>query len=237
MEIIFAAGLIIALFSQAARAQSVPKSSTGSNENVIAIEFQPGPLEDYIKAVKAQRPKANIVIDAALEKLLLPRASLPAVSISQGLEWVIGTAAARDRGIILQTTRSGRAEPDDAIFLFTTDQRAGNRPQTTTEERQVKSFSLKDSSLNSQPPEKILKAIEDALKLQNPNAGQNLKYNADVGLLFVQGAQRELAIVSGVLDAIRQTQRQDTATQLRDEIEKLKKEFDEFKKTSAKAVK
>jgi len=124
------------------------------------------------------------------------------------------------------------------MFLFTSVPQATNRPGTTAEETQVRTFALSwttDASGSGSKPELVKRVVEDALSKQGPTAKQPVQYNPQTGVLTIRGTSRDINLASQIMNEMRQAQQQATVIkQLQTELDDLKAEITELKQAGEK---
>jgi hypothetical protein len=234
---------ILWLTTAFAQSRTIRPAGTSVDNRLISLDFTQGSLGDYVKAVvEAKKGKATIIVDSELEEVQVPSAHLRDVTLTQALEWIPKTAAARQQGLVLQATSAlGAPAEDTSVFLFTTVP-TSSRAGSIAEDLQVRTFALSwsgdaVSGANSRNPELLKTAVQDALNTQGLSAKQPIRYNPQTGVLTIRGTSRDVNIASQVMNEIRQVQQQTAIVEgLQTELEELKEEISALKQSGRSSI-
>jgi hypothetical protein len=226
-------GLLPSIAYGAQKAEEAQKTRT------LSVEFMGGSVDQYVTALKKDKPDLNVVVESGTCDVSLPKVNLASVSAINALKLIEFSAAGRACGLIVQAFSSGRGMNENELFLVTVKKsQVPNRVEpssvkSTTKEFRV--FSVKRLMARDSNSElrKIQSAIDAALDIQGFKAGVVIKADRDAGLLMTYGDANQMRTVAQVVAVIGKNRRVE-AELLSQEIERLKAEISKLKGTKTK---
>jgi hypothetical protein len=194
----------------------------------IGVDFKGGTLQRYVDTIRGELASANIVIDGdSVGEVMLPSAPIRTVSLPQALEWVVTTASARRRGVILQ--HPTRATNDTSVvWVFTVAQAPVARPVAAPE------IMTRDHAVDSLPgradwPQTLKTAVEGKLAKRNVKTG-SVEYVPNGRILRVTGTRLDIQDADQTIDELERAQRPAMVLpQLQSEVSRLRQQVDSLK--------
>ena len=170
---------------------------------VVTLSFKGGTLAEFVAALRAAEPKANIVVATAAAGAKVPAIELRGAGLGQALD--AACVAAEAAYPVRVNDFQGPGEPVYSVTAAAPTMMSGTVPMTVKAEDSTQVFSLNrltegDPRLGSgegMKVETILSAIEagtsdEATKIV-------LRYHRDSGLLFLRGSRAQTSMVKDLL--------------------------------------
>jgi len=195
------------------QARGTVQQSAGGAPSVT-VEFGGGSLAEYVAAVRAAQPAANIVYTAEAEKFPVPAVLLRDAQIFE--------AAGLLNRLRIEGSSRLNVESEGQVFAISvvnTGPRAGGA--------QTAVWSLRELLVSGIKPEDLLSAIDTAVQVGGGNV--SIKYHRETALLIARGSGSDLSAIDAVLGSLRV----DAAAADRPEIESLAASVDRLQKQVA----
>ncbi|MFK7742563.1 MAG: hypothetical protein AB8H80_19790 [Planctomycetota bacterium] len=221
----------------AASAQAAPARKAASRQPVtVNLKFDGGSLAEYVAAIRAQQPKANIVLAVGARTAVVPSLELREAGIEQALEAACMAVEADFR----VTVREFKG-PGQPVYSIVAEQRrvrktaAAPKPagpaRTAMDYRLQRVFSLNEitqerpNGLPGVSVETVLSAIE--LAMLGVGDPPKVRFHKDSGLLLLRGSLDHAELVQQMLATMMLDQRQ--REQRKDDLDQ-RRAFEESKK-------
>jgi hypothetical protein len=189
---------------------------------VKEIDFKGGTLAQYVSLLRKEFDTPNLIVDN-VGNITLPSAQIRS-SLGGAVGWVPNVAAARDKYVVLQTTRTDST----VVYTFTTARPQTLRTETAENAKLVKTYALLTSDGWTQPTAPHVKALLDSLLLKRSEA-PGVHYSASTGLLVVTAPASDVRIADQVIeemDRARRAAQSFSATGLQERIRSLTRQRD-----------
>lgn len=219
--------LAAALLADAAFADPAPKSDVAP----VDVDFKGGTLDEYVGLLRKQWKDAKIVVDG-VGGVQLPKSRLPTVTLPLAVRWIQKTSAARNGRVILETATSPGAPGE--VYVFTSARTPGSAPTPQpAADHEVKPYLLPaaEEKAGGGSPGAIRKAIEAALKKQQPPSKASVEYDPETRMLCVAGTRSDVQLADRVVETMTRGRRVEAAlSQIQADIDKLKADVSELKR-------
>jgi hypothetical protein len=182
---------------QAPPASASPSAPSRPKEPgpTVTLAFRGGTLAEFVAQLRQAEPRANIVMDPAVAKAVLPEMDLRGAGLDQALDSAC-LVAASDRRIHLKDFR-GAGEPVFTLVALTKAPEANRDILLRTEVFGLGRLTDADAGVpNPLSPATILSAVEAAVG--EPKLTM-LRFHQESNLMFARGTVEQLQVVQNVL--------------------------------------
>jgi len=187
---------------QAAEAAERNPAPQGPPPTRFDLEFPGGTIAQYVAAIRAANPTANIATSPEVVDIRMEPVSLKQVTTAAAIELVSRDIGAVETGLrsvrVSDIKNMGAPEP---VFNVVTR----SHPAQITSRTAV--ISLADVISRTAPVgikvEDILSAIEAATSLTSPPA--NIRFHAETKLLLLHGSEDQLTALHATIEALHET--------------------------------
>ncbi|MCA8976110.1 MAG: hypothetical protein KDC98_15415 [Planctomycetes bacterium] len=201
--------MILAAVCSAQDVVTTPVRGTKMVAPIVSMSFRGGSMADFVAAVRAAEPKANIVIQAKAANAVVPAMEIKEAGLDQVLDSACAVAESSDQ--IGCTEQRGNGEP---VFAIIARNRGGATTMVSSGDEEstiVLSLNrLTEGDLRTSVPglrvETILSAIEASSHFDTK--APKLRYHQDSGLLFLRGTREQLSLGHDVLQILERDQQE-----------------------------
>lgn len=243
------AALLVGMDAPVAHAQSDEQDASSPQggpspfraPTTIDIDFRGGSIGDYLEAVKqaAAPMPVNVIISDDVARLKANPVELTGVSVETALYLLMqGQVLTPEPLSVGPSAGGGSSAPVYIINARHIPESARRRPEPPAPERSVRVYSIRDF-VEPEPgvpgslvidPETIISSIDAALSLHGESDQRDVLFHPDAGILIVRAGDRELTVVTSLLQEIQldMQRRRESARRAAEEVAELEHEVMRF---------
>jgi hypothetical protein len=196
-------GLALAALLAAPMAAHAQDEAPQLEPKLISFNFDGGSAIEYVEAIRATTPDANIVADPLLEHLPVPAADLRNVELHTAVMMLDGMMLQSDGMFIEAHVETIRGQYMQSGVIYRVDAMHGK--QNTQSPQTSYIWSLSSILSSGLDPEDVTTAIESALEMMDDLPKANIRFHPETQLLMMRGHPSQVEMVDDTIRTLMQS--------------------------------